>query len=127
MCLTAIAVTKLFCGAFRKPNTRHRTFDDIQETIVCTKRMTGIIHNSINFSLDSCAASFEKTRKVSMRIRKTNPVLRHTETWGEEEDVEIGDSLLRLATEVSFTGSDEPESRYEDDLHDCFRYQASQI
>lgn len=107
MSLTAIAVTKLLCGALRKPNTRHRIFEDSQETIVCTKRMTGMIHNSINFSLDNCAASFEKTRKVSLRAFKTVPVLQHTETRGEEEDIEIGDSLLRLTTEVSFAGGDE--------------------
>jgi len=66
-----------------------------------------MIHNSISFSLDNCAASFEKTRKVSIRICKPVPVVRHTETWREEEDVEVCDSLLRFATEISFAGGNE--------------------
>ena len=81
-----------------------------------------MIHNSISFSLDSCAASFEKTRKVRVSIPKIIPLLSHTETWGEEEDIEIRDSLLRLATEISFAGSNKSQSGNEDNLHDCFRY-----
>jgi len=89
--------------------------------------MTGMIHNSISFSLDSCAASFEKTRKVRGNISKIIPMLSHTETWSEEEDIEVRDSLLRLATEISFAGGNETQSRNKNYLHDCFRYQPSQV
>jgi len=59
--LTAIATTKFWCGNFLILTKRVHSSAASHDTIVCTKRMTGIIQSSFSLSAESCEESLLKT------------------------------------------------------------------